>query len=75
MTVWSTDCKSCKWNWQIDSDARVAFTPKSLDQLIEERLKDLAAGRTHGPDESVSVAIAALERRIGERAAKMEKPL
>ena len=55
-------------------DGKITFTPKSvIDRLIDERLMDLAAGRTHGPYDTADEAIAAVERRISRRPQKMKK--
>ena len=53
---------------------KITFTPKSvIDRLIDERLMDLAAGRTHGPYDTADEAIAAVERRISGRPQKTKK--
>ena len=55
-------------------DGKITFTPKSvIDRLIDERLTDLAAGRTHGPYDTADEAIAAVERRIAARAGVVKR--
>jgi AbrB family looped-hinge helix DNA binding protein len=45
-------------------NGKITFTPKSLvDKHLAEGLKDLAAGRTHGPYRTAGDAIEALEAR------------
>ena len=55
-------------------DGKITFTPKSvIDRLIDERLMDLAAGRTHGPYDTADEAIAAMERRIAARSVVVKR--
>ena len=55
-------------------DGKITFTPKSvIDRLIDERLTDLAAGRTHGPYDTADEAIAAVERRIAARSGVVKR--
>ena len=55
-------------------DGKITFTPKSvIDRLIDERLTDLAAGRTHGPYDTADEAIAAMERRIAARSVVVKR--
>jgi AbrB family looped-hinge helix DNA binding protein len=45
-------------------DGKITFTPKTvIDRHLAEGIEDVAKGRTHGPYQSASAAIAALERR------------
>lgn len=45
-------------------NGKITFTPKTvIDRHLAEGLEDIAHGRTHGPYESASEAISALERR------------
>jgi hypothetical protein len=47
---------------------KITLTPKPVvDRHLAEVLKDLAAGRTHGPYNSAAAAISALKRRGGDR--------
>jgi AbrB family looped-hinge helix DNA binding protein len=49
-------------------NGKITFTPKTvIDRHLAEGIEDIAQGRTHGPYESASEAIAALERRAGRR--------
>ncbi|HEV3306902.1 MAG TPA: AbrB/MazE/SpoVT family DNA-binding domain-containing protein [Candidatus Sulfotelmatobacter sp.] len=49
-------------------NGKITFTPKTvIDRHLAEGLEDLAHGRTHGPYESVTQVISALERRTGKR--------
>lgn len=46
---------------------KITFTPKSvMDRNLAEALDDVRQGRTHGPYDSVTDAIAALESRASE---------
>ena len=49
-------------------NGKITFTPKTvIDRHLAEGIEDIARGRTHGPYESASEAISALERRTGRR--------
>ena len=49
-------------------NGKITFTPKTaIDRHLAEGLGDLAQGRTHGPYESATAAVAALERRARGR--------
>jgi len=49
-------------------NGKITFTPKTvIDRHLGEGIEDIAQGRTHGPYESASEAIVALERRAGRR--------
>jgi AbrB family looped-hinge helix DNA binding protein len=49
-------------------NGKITFTPKTvIDRHLAEGLDDLAQGRTHGPYESATAAVAALERRAHGR--------
>ena len=49
-------------------NGKITFTPKTvIDRHLAEGIEDIAQGRTHGPYESASEAIVALERRAGRR--------
>jgi AbrB family looped-hinge helix DNA binding protein len=49
-------------------NGKITFTPKTVfDRHLAEGIEDLAKGRTHGPYESATAAIAALERRARKR--------
>ena len=49
-------------------NGKITFTPKTvIDRHLAEGLDDLAQGRTHGPYESPTAAVAALERRARGR--------
>jgi AbrB family looped-hinge helix DNA binding protein len=49
-------------------NGKITFTPKTvLDRHLAEGLEDLARGRTHGPYESATEAVSALERRTVKR--------
>jgi len=49
-------------------NGKITFTPKSIiDRHLAEGLTDLAEGRTHGPYETASEAIAALEARTPKK--------
>jgi AbrB family looped-hinge helix DNA binding protein len=53
-------------------NGKITFTPKTvIDRLLAEGLEDLARGRTHGPYQSATEAISALDRRSG---GKNKKP-
>jgi AbrB family looped-hinge helix DNA binding protein len=48
-------------------NGKITFTPKTVvDRHLAEGMEDIARGRTHGPYESASEAISALERRAGK---------
>jgi AbrB family looped-hinge helix DNA binding protein len=49
-------------------NGKITFTPKTvIDRHLAEGMEDLAQGRTHGPYDSATAAISALERREGRR--------
>ena len=49
-------------------NGKITFTPKTvIDRHLAEGLEDLAQGRTHGPYDSASEAVSALERTAGPR--------
>jgi AbrB family looped-hinge helix DNA binding protein len=49
-------------------NGKITFTPKTVvDRHLAEGMEDIARGRTHGPYQSASEAISALERRAGRR--------
>jgi AbrB family looped-hinge helix DNA binding protein len=49
-------------------DGKITFTPKTvIDRHLAEGIEDVARGRTHGPYQSASEAISALERRTAKR--------
>ena len=49
-------------------NGRITFTPKTvIDRHLAEGMEDLAQGRIHGPYESATEAISALERRTGRQ--------
>jgi len=49
-------------------NGKITFTPKTaIDRHLAEGLGNLAQGRTHGPYESATAAVAALERRARGR--------
>lgn len=49
-------------------NGRITLTPKTvIDRRLAEGLEDLAKGRTHGPYNSATEAVAALERRTTKR--------
>jgi AbrB family looped-hinge helix DNA binding protein len=49
-------------------NGKITFTPKTvIDRHLAEGMEDLARNRTHGPYQSASEAISALERRVGKR--------
>ncbi|MGA9545003.1 MAG: AbrB/MazE/SpoVT family DNA-binding domain-containing protein [Candidatus Sulfotelmatobacter sp.] len=55
-------------------NGKITFTPKTvIDRHLAEGLEDLAQGRTHGPYESATAAVAALERRARGRNKKPRK--
>jgi len=55
-------------------NGKITFTPKTvIDRHLAEGIEDLAQGRTHGPYESVSEAISALEHRAARRNKKPRK--
>jgi AbrB family looped-hinge helix DNA binding protein len=46
-------------------NGKITFTPKTVvDRHLAEGMEDIAHGRTHGPYESATAAISALERRV-----------
>jgi AbrB family looped-hinge helix DNA binding protein len=48
-------------------DGKITFTPKvAIDRHLAEALQDVATGRTHGPYNTATEAIAALESRTQE---------
>jgi AbrB family looped-hinge helix DNA binding protein len=49
-------------------NGKITFTPKTvIDRHLAEGMGDLTRGRTHGPYESASEAISALESRARRR--------
>ncbi len=55
-------------------NGKITYTPKTvIDRHLAEGLEDLARGRTHGPYQSVTEAISALESRSRGRSKKTGK--
>jgi AbrB family looped-hinge helix DNA binding protein len=57
-------------------NGKITFTPKTIiDRRLAEGLEDIERGRTHGPYDSATAAIAALERRDakGRRTARKRR--
>jgi AbrB family looped-hinge helix DNA binding protein len=49
-------------------NGKITFTPKIvIDRHLAEGLADMAQGRTHGPYQSATEAISALERKAAKR--------
>ena len=49
-------------------NGKITLTPKTvIDRHLAEGMEDIARGRTHGPYESSTEAISALERRARRR--------
>ena len=49
-------------------DGKIMFTPKTvIDRHLAEGAEDVARGRTHGPYQSATEAVTALERRAAKR--------
>jgi AbrB family looped-hinge helix DNA binding protein len=55
-------------------NGKITFTPKTaIDRHLAEGIEDITQGRTHGPYESASEAISALDRRARGRNKKPRK--
>jgi AbrB family looped-hinge helix DNA binding protein len=55
-------------------NGKITLTPKTvIDRQVAGGIEDLALGRTHGPYESASAAISALERRAARKRNKSQK--
>ena len=49
-------------------NGKITFTPKTvIDRHLAEGLEDVARGRTHGPYQTATAAVSALERRAAKR--------